>query len=53
MPALESLRIQDMTLYLAGVFCSQEEAWVSADVVKIVEPEGMLSSKHRAIGAGS
>ena len=51
MPALEGLRILDMTQYEAGTSCTQALAWMGADVVKIESTT--IGDPGRAVATGS
>ena len=51
MPALDGLRIFDMTQYEAGTSCTQALAWFGADVVKIERP--VVGDPGRGVATGT
>jgi len=50
MPALDGLRILDMTQYEAGTSCTQALAWFGADVVKVEPPVTGDPGRHAQPG---
>lgn len=52
MPALDGMRVLDMTQYEAGTSCTQQLAWMGADIVKIEPPSGDPSRKFRQMLGG-
>ena len=51
MPALDGMRILDMTQYEAGTSCTQALAWFGADVVKLERPG--VGDPGRGVASGS
>ena len=51
MPALDGMRILDMTQYEAGTSCTQALAWFGADVVKLERPG--VGDPGRGVASGA